>query len=357
MTSSSPAGCAPKIPTSAITHAVNAAHPSPASMASASAVASALSVPSFLHGNVFAATFASGLVTSIAMYPVDVLRAIRMSQAGNANAGGIIDAVVSFKRAHGWGGFIRQGSAPEIARSTTMQTLKFFLFPVFHEAMFDTPEREGTALTRAAAGATCAIVEGLAIGPIETSKVGLQLDSTNRFGNRGSAVLNHCVAQRGIFGVYTGYLGVQWRQSSWTGAFFGSLRFFERRVDDALALVGVDRDRRAASPTLSTGHKVLSGFTAGAFASLFNCPADVVRTNVQREFLQKPPAAEPVPLGLSEFFRQEASAHWRIATDIFRSKGLTGLYTGFATKAGHLGGCGALMACLVPRFKLLLGCE
>lgn len=240
------------------------------------------------------------------------------------------------------------------------QSLKFFLFPIFHEAMFDVDERHGSAASRAAAGATCALVEGAAIGPLEVAKVGLQLDATNQFQNSGVNVLRQLVRARGPLGAYTGYLGVQWRQSSWTGAFFGSLRFFERRVDDGLALVGV---RRAEHPALQPLHKVASGFTAGAFASLFNCPADVVRTNVQKEAIAAAAAAaaarDPArrPLSLREFSASEFESHWRVGRSIFAAKGLGGLYVGYFTKAGHLGGCGALMALLVPRFKLLVGCE
>mmetsp|Transcript_25480 Transcript_25480/g.65840 ORF Transcript_25480/g.65840 Transcript_25480/m.65840 type:complete len:349 (-) Transcript_25480:322-1368(-) len=347
----STADCSPRTVTT-LQKAANTAFPAGA----VSATASALSVPAFLHGNAFAATLASGFVTSISMYPVDVLRAVRMSQAASSTGGGgLISAVISFRRAHGWGGFIKQGAAQEVARSTTMQALKFFLFPVFHQAMFDMDERQGSAATRAAAGATCAIVEGVVIGPIEVAKVGLQLDAANKFNNSGAAVLRACMRARGPLGAYAGYTGVQWRQSSWTGAFFGSLRFWERRADDGFRAVGLDR---TTTPSLVGPHKVLSGFTAGAFASLFNCPADVVRTNVQKQFVAA--AAEGgsrAQLKLGEFVRQDVAAHWAVARSIVASKGISGLYVGYGTKAGHLGGCGALMAVLVPRFKEMLGCE
>jgi len=241
-----------------------------------------------------------------------------------------------------------------------MQSLKFFLFPVFHEAIFDIDERHGTAAQRATAGATCAIVEGVVIGPLEVAKVGLQLDPVNRFKNSGVAVVRMCVRDRGPFGAYTGYLGVQWRQSSWTGAFFGSLRFFEGKVDDSFALLGLGRKKNGTTPPV---HKVLSGFSAGAFASLFNCPADVVRTNVQKEAIAAAVCAATAgtarraPLSFNEFCTSEVEAHWRIGRRIFAAKGLSGLYVGYFMKAGHLGGCGALMALLVPRFKTALGCD
>lgn len=226
--------------------------------------------------------------------------------------------------------------------------------------MFEVDERQGTAASRAAAGATCALIEGLMIGPLEVAKVGLQLDAKNQFGNSGIKVVRQLMRERGPLGAYTGYLGVQWRQSSWTGAFFGSLRFFEQRFDDAFALVGI---RRKENPSLQPFHKVLSGFSAGAFASLFNCPADVVRTNVQKEAIAAAAAAAAAgesakrPMTFREFAASEFESHWRIGRGIVAVKGFGGLYAGYFTKAGHLGGCGALMALLVPRFKLLVGCE
>ena len=87
--------CAAKLPPSTLQRAAQ-------SLAPSSAAASALTIPAFLQGNPFAATVASGFITSIAMYPVDVLRAVRMSQAASANPNAsLISAVIDFRRAHG----------------------------------------------------------------------------------------------------------------------------------------------------------------------------------------------------------------------------------------------------------------
>ena len=48
--------------------------------------------------------------------------------------------------------------------------------------------------------------------PLENAKIGLQLDRENRFGRRSKAIFDHLIATRGVAGLWTGYVGVQWRQ-------------------------------------------------------------------------------------------------------------------------------------------------
>ena len=289
----------------------------------------------------------SSINTAIMMYPFDVLRALKMAAAGEGRGNAsIYSLVVQFKNTHGYAGFVKQGSAPEMARSATMLTLKFFLFPIVHEAMTGRPPSEGTALTKALAGATCAIAEAVLITPLEVAKVGLQLDSKNRFNNSAGNVLKFIVSERGAVGAYTGYPGIQWRQSTWTGAYFGSLSFFHGLVKPAT-------DSFFDDPTSTLAQRstqFLSGFIAGAFASLFNTPADVVRTNVQKQRLSEPGA--PQQLSLS-YMRGEINAHLSMGYKIFMQRGIGGLYAGYSMKATHLGGSGALMAFMVPFYKSL----
>lgn len=44
------------------------------------------------------------------------------------------------------------------------------------------------------------------------------------------------------------------------------------------------------------------------------------------------------------------------SAEIFAAKGIAGLYAGMMVKSIYLGGSGALLAVLVPRFKELWGC-
>ena len=58
------------------------------------------------------------------------------------------------------------------------------------------------------------------------SKIALQLDKENKFKNKGSLVIKEIMATRGWTGLFIGYFGIQYRQTSWTAAYFASLKFF-----------------------------------------------------------------------------------------------------------------------------------
>ena len=46
-----------------------------------------------------------------------------------------------------------------------------------------------------------------------------------------------------------------------------------------------------------------------------------------------------------------------MASEIVAARGIAGLYSGFAFKALHLGGSGAIMAVAVPFFSNLMGIQ
>lgn len=94
---------------------------------------------------------------------------------------------------------------------------------------------------------------------------------------------------------------------------------------------------------------LISGFLAGCFACIPNAPGDVIRSVVQKRLFAEPDrkAYGISPGGVLE--------HVSVAREIVSSRGVTALYSGFAFKALHLGGSGALMAMFVPIFSELMG--
>lgn len=62
------------------------------------------------------------------MYPVDVVRALKM-----ASASGPAYSIREFVATHGVKGLMSQGVVPEVIRATWMRVLKFFFFPITHE--------------------------------------------------------------------------------------------------------------------------------------------------------------------------------------------------------------------------------
>jgi len=271
-------------------------------------------------------------ITSVVMYPVDVVRAICMSNPGT----GAGAALKGFLDTHGYMGFVKQGLGAEVTRASMSRAIKFFMQPIVHRRLYGKPETQGTAVSKGLAGAIGTVPEVIAISPLENIKLAAQLDKDGRF--KGSAdIFKHIMKTRGFGGLMTGYAGMQVRQMLWTGGFFLTLDVYKDAVGNVVSnkLLG----------------DVVSGFAAGATGTALNCWTDVCRSIVQKKALAatfdpaipRPSALEPLNPG--PFFGEAAS--------IMKARGITGLYSGVGPKMIHLGGSGAILAVLMPRFKTM----
>lgn len=97
------------------------------------------------------------------------------------------------------GSFVTQGVGPEMLRATYMRVSKFFLFPIAHRGLFTTEPTLGTVTTKAVAAGVCSLPEGLTIAPIETAKIGLQLDTANTYKNNMTAFIKTTMQQVRVF--------------------------------------------------------------------------------------------------------------------------------------------------------------
>lgn len=275
---------------------------------------------------------AGAVTVSIVMYPVDVVRAICMANPGT----GAGAALSGFVQTHGMAGFVKQGLAAEVTRASFSRAIKFFLQPIAHKNFFGRPESQGNPVTKGVSGALATIPEVITISPLENFKLAEQLDKEKRF-NGMTDVAKHLLKTRGFFGgFYIGYFGMQIRQCLWTGTFFFSLDAVKSGVISA----GVTNKLAA---------DVVSGFAAGALGVAANCWTDVCRSVIQKQAVAdtfNPEAPVPSALrNLSPFF------FFGEAAKIAGEKGIAGLYAGVGPKMVHLGGGGALLAVLMPRFK------
>jgi len=266
------------------------------------------------------------------MYPVDVVRAICMSNPGT----GAGAALKGFLEAHGVMGFVKQGLVAEVTRASISRAIKFFMQPIVHKALFTVPETKGSPVTKGLAGAIGTVPEVLAISPLENIKLAAQLDKEGKFA--GSAdIAKHIWRTRGFGGMMIGYAGMQVRQCLWTGGFFLTLDVYKGAVSNVVSN--------------KLAQDVLSGFAAGATGTALNCWTDVCRSIVQKKALAdtfdpsipRPSAMEPYNPG--PFFSE--------AANLAKTKGIGGLYAGVGPKMVHLGGSGAILAVLMPRFKAM----
>eukprot|EP01104_Vermistella_antarctica_P020535 TRINITY_DN8820_c0_g1_i1.p1 TRINITY_DN8820_c0_g1~~TRINITY_DN8820_c0_g1_i1.p1 ORF type:complete len:302 (-),score=29.76 TRINITY_DN8820_c0_g1_i1:28-888(-) len=272
---------------------------------------------------------AAAVSTSAVMYPVDVIRALKLSNS----------SVSTFYKSYGIRGFLGQGVVPELVKSSSMRISKFFLFPILCETMWSTSPKDATPLQKGLAGGIATIPEILMISPMEIAKIRLQLDPENKFKNDSRAVVKHIYKTRGINGLYSGWAGMQWRQFTWTGTYFATLQMWKDAVEPPLQDMGASKNVT----------NLVSGFLAGLFATTLNIPGDVVRSMVQKKAFLDP--NRPVyGVGFAGVVE-----HIQVAKEMIKTKGVGSLYQGAAFKALHLGGSGALMAMLVPIFAKLFG--
>jgi len=278
-------------------------------------------------------TFAAAGVMSIAVYPVDVVRALCMSQPGT----GAAQALRGFVATHGMSGFVKQGMVTEVVRSSVARGIKFWVQPEAHRFAFGREVKDGNPFTKSAAGVMAVFPEVFAISPGENIKLAQQLDKDKKF--KGAIdVARHLVKTRGVLGgLYCGYFGMQLRQCLWTGGFFLMLDASKQKVRES----GLVPNRLAQD--------VIGGFLAGAFGTSLNCWTDVVRSVIQKKIIAE--SFDPnIP-------RPPTSVHFtptlfvKTATDIYKERGIGGLYSGVGVKMVHLGFGGAILAVLMPRFK------
>lgn len=280
-------------------------------------------------------------ITAVAMYPVDVARALKMASATGPQK----YTMTEFVKTHGIKGALSQGVAPEVARATWMRVLKFFFFPITHEYMWGKPTSKGTPIEKGLAGAVAVIPEVATITTLELAKIGLQLDKEKKYNNSATNLVRDVFRRGGFTACMCGWQGVQARQALWTGTYFATLDSFKK-----VAKVPFGNDIKSNSPEASAVN-FLAGFGAGIAGAVANTPFDVVRTNIQKEGLSGTSKDSPARLAWS------FGKMGQVAKEIVKSKGTGALYSGFTMKALHMGGSGAFIAMLIPQCAKMFGVD
>jgi len=287
---------------------------------------------------------AAAASTAFVMYPVDVVRALRMASADNASLGAV-QLVKNFTAIHGVTGLFRQGVFPELAKATSMRISKWFLFPVVHEAVFSRPAPQGNGFTKSIAGGLCVLPETFIIAPFELAKIALQLDSENKFKNSGTNVMRQLIAERGWKSMFIGFGPLIYRQVSFAMVLFASIGSCTQLVQPYVQSV--------CSPKYSKGvSTALAGFTAGVLGTMVNCFGDVIRTVQQKKALQSAATREPLTF---RYFWGGVTEGVKVGMEIKQNSGWKGLYRGFGFKSLHLGGSNALMPTFIIMFSSLMG--
>lgn len=278
---------------------------------------------------------AAAAVTGTLMYPFDVIRTLKMANAGSGLS---TRALVSdFVASHGVRGFFQQGIGPEIAKATYSRFLKFSIFPVLHAQLNGgNLPKFGTPQTRAIAALLASIPESISIMPLEVAKINLQMDKVNAFNNKMFSALSHVSKTRGLKGFGIGYTGIQLRQAAWTSVYFSSVSTIQAGVEEMVGRCGVDPNAPGVKPAC----QFVGGFLAGVLGTCFNTPFDTIRSVVQKRAFSNPAVAAPTFMAVGK--------------ELVAKNGVGCLYNGFQAKAIHLGGGGALMAMFIPLFTRMV---
>lgn len=137
-----------------------------------------------------------------------------------------------------------------------------------------------------------------------------------------------------------GYIGVQLRQGLWSMGYFTTIGFFQKNIEKAVSLVTGPEYKLKEHASANTAALVCAGFMAGVFGAFLNTPSDIIRTAMQKKVLTQ---AIGTAIG--------GNSYLSVGQEIFKLRGLSGLYAGLKFKSLHLGGGGALMAVFLPFFN------
>tara|TARA_B110001452_G_C15198117_1_gene415830 strand:+ start:159 stop:1097 length:939 start_codon:yes stop_codon:yes gene_type:complete len=296
------------------------------------------------------APISSGCVASAAvMYPMDVVRALRMANATAAAEVTSLQLVRNFIAAHGMAGLARQGVMPEIARATLMRVVQFFAYPIVHEACFSCLPSQGSTETKLFAGMAASLPSAMAITPLENAKIALQLDHEKKFGNTMSNATSH-LWRRGVLAPYVGLQGVFTRSAVSFGPYIATLPYCQGVTQPAM--------KRVFGEESGTGKflgNLLGGLMAGSLGAAINCPFDLVRTNLQKHAIEL--AKQPMSSAQILSLAFSPVAYLDMARKIVAARGVGALYMGLGFKIAHIGGTGALNAALIPQAKKLMGID
>lgn len=288
------------------------------------------------------------MASAAVMYPMDVVRALRMASASDAVYVSTAQLLRNFVQAHGLMGLASQGVMPEIARATAMRVVQFFSYPLFHELLFGKKPSEGSPGTKLVGGMAACAPAALAITPLENAKIALQLDHSGRFNNSMGAAMSH-LWRRGALAPYVGLQGVFTRSAISFGPYIAALPYCQQLTTPTA--VGIFGD----TPFGRTAGTFSAGLMAGSMGAALNCPFDLVRTNLQKQAI----AAAEKPMTSAQILSLTFSpiSYGRVAAEIVRARGVGALYMGLAFKVAHISGMGACNAAFISVFKKLMGVD
>lgn len=249
----------------------------------------------------------AGIVEILVMYPTDVLKT-RFQLATGGERPNLVKTVQAMMKADGAGIFYRGIFAP-ILSEAPKRAVKFSTNEYYRKVFAD-KQGKLTFWRYFAAGASAGMTEAIVNCPFEVVKVRMQAPESKTLYTTTLDCAKKIITQEGPFAVYKGFEPQLWRNAFWNGPYF--------------AIGPILKEKMGAKSKVSTA---IAGMIAGAIATLFNTPLDVVKSRMQNQ-----------KLGQNKY-------NWAFPSlvTVLKEEGITACYKGLGMRLLRLGPGGGIM--------------
>lgn len=289
----------------------------------------------------FTAGAIAGVTELLCLYPLDVVKT-RMQLQGKAVAGsapgehynGMVDAFRKIIASEGAGRLYR-GLVPPLMLEAPKRAVKFAANDFWGKTYRsltgqDKMTQSLSVLTGCSAGAT----ESIVVVPFELVKIRLQDKAQAHLYTGPMDVVSKIVKADGLLGLYAGLESTFWRHVLWNGGYFSVIFALRAQMP------------KAESKPQQLRNDFICGAVGGAVGTVFNTPADVVKSRIQNT-----PNIKGVPRKYNWTFPSIAL--------IAKEEGFGALYKGFTPKVLRLAPGGGVLLLVVEvvlsQFRTALG--
>lgn len=286
----------------------------------------------------FTLQFAAGAIAGVSevsvLYPLDVVKTRFQQIVPRGSVGtsysSVLDCFRRIIREEGVSRLYRGIMAPILVEAPK-RAMKFASqqeFSNIAHRLLREQHQENKQLISIVTGVCTGITEAILVSSFELVKIRMQ-DRANV-----SLYANTMDCTKKIWrdeGPLTFLRGIEsaiWRNGCWNGAYFGVIHGIRANVP--LFISAQDKNSLAKVASAEAVRNFIAGTLGGIFATLVNCPFDVVKTRIQ-SFV---PSA-----GQHQVYKWALPGVLRIA----RTEGLQGLYRGFVPKVLRLGPGGGIL--------------
>jgi len=262
----------------------------------------------------------AGISEILVMYPLDVVKTRAQLHVGAGTS--MMSSLVTMIKQEGFG--LYRGILPPILVEAPKRAVKFAA-NTSYKPYFTAADGKISLAGSIGAGVAAGCTEALVVVPFELVKIRLQArENAGKYTSTFDCVVK-IARQEGFLTFFNGMESTLWRHALWNGGYFGVIPMVKKVVPTS---------------TNETVKNFIAGALAGAFGTVLNTPADVVKSRIQNQ-----------P-------KEARRYNWALPSmaTIAREEGPRALYKGFVPKVLRLGpGGGILLVVFEFVSKILSG--